>query len=137
MSDEPPTSGTPQGFVENLSCAEDTAGVADVIQYLDDAMESLTGSSLNDLESEEDDAISIGDWIKDSLTEAIEENIPDHIDILVPQKVCSGLGDNLPTRGVSSCAKLDMVSLNESVAYFSLLFFILRTHSYNCIYYSS
>ena len=77
-------------------------------------MEELTGSSLNDLEGENGDSISIGGWIKDSLTETIEENIPDHIEILVPQKVCSGVGDNLPTRSgdVASCKKLDMVSLN-------------------------
>ena len=114
LSGEPPTGESHQNFVGSLSCANETADVADVIQYLDDAMESLTGSSLNDLESEEDDeSISIGGWIKDTLNETIVENIPDHIKILFPQKVCSGVGDDLPTRAgdVASCKKFDMVSL--------------------------
>jgi hypothetical protein len=121
----PPTTPAPtnkptkSSFVNNLPCAEDTAGIADVIQFLDDAMEELTGSSLNDLEAEDGEAISIGGWIKDSLTETLEENIPDHIEILVPQKVCSGVGDNLPTRAgdVASCKKLDMLNDTDVLAF--------------------
>jgi hypothetical protein len=127
-TDEPPTGESHQNFVDSLSCAEDTAGVAEVIQYLDDAMESLTGSSLNDLDSEEDEddssdddngKISIGDFIKESLTNVIENNIPDYMEILVPQKVCSGVGDNLPTRAsdVKSCGKLDMLHDTDVLAF--------------------
>jgi hypothetical protein len=112
LSDEPHTNVPPQNFVDNLACAEDTADISDVVQYIDDALESLTGSSLNDLEAEDGASFSIGAYIKDTLTEMIEDSIPDHIDYLVPQKVCSGVGENLPARGPASCGKLDMVSLN-------------------------
>lgn len=113
--DAPHTNVPPQNFVGDLDCAEDTADISDVVQYIDDALESLTGSSLNDLEAEDGASFSIGAYIKETLTKMMEDSIPDHIDYLVPQRVCSGKGDNLPTRGPKSCGKLDMVSLHISM----------------------
>lgn len=63
---------------------------------IDTAFEGLTGSSMDDLESKDGESISIGSVMKEGL-EKILSNLT--YAILFPQKVCPGVGDDIPTRG--------------------------------------
>ena len=75
---------------------------------------------MDDLEGDDESAISIGGLMKDGLEKLISASNMTY-DILFPQKVCPGVGDDIPTRGsdsgVEACGKLDMLQDTDMLVF--------------------
>ena len=75
---------------------------------------------MDDLEGDDGSAISIGGVLETGLEKLLSKaNLT--YDILFPQKVCPGVGDDIPTRGTNSgveaCKKLDMLNDTDMLVF--------------------
>ena len=98
-------------FVGGLPCTDpyvDGSNLADSI--LDVLFSPLETSGLDTLDTPGGDALSIAEWLKDQLSDAIGDLTRA---VLLPQKICSNAEEDLATRGgnagVEACEALDML----------------------------